>query len=73
MFTTNFADGAVSRYMVGGDGALTLEDATGLLDVVVFEDALAFAAKVVEERRPLRRVRLALSESAPRVGNGHRP
>jgi 6-phosphogluconolactonase len=28
VFTTNFADGAVSRYAVGGDGALTLEDAT---------------------------------------------
>jgi 6-phosphogluconolactonase len=28
VFTTNFADGAVSRYAVGADGALTLEDAT---------------------------------------------
>jgi 6-phosphogluconolactonase len=27
-FTTNFADGAVSRYAVGMDGSLTLEDAT---------------------------------------------
>jgi 6-phosphogluconolactonase (cycloisomerase 2 family) len=27
-FTTNFADGAVSRYAIGGDGGLTLEDAT---------------------------------------------
>jgi 6-phosphogluconolactonase len=27
-FTTNFADGAVSRYSIGTDGALTLEDAT---------------------------------------------
>ena len=27
-FTTNFADGAVSRYAIGTDGALTLEDAT---------------------------------------------
>lgn len=27
-FTTNFADGAVSRYAIGGDGALSLEDAT---------------------------------------------
>jgi 6-phosphogluconolactonase len=27
-FTTNFADGAVSRYAVGMDGGLTLEDAT---------------------------------------------
>jgi 6-phosphogluconolactonase len=28
VFTTNFADGAVSRYAVGPDGSLTLEDAT---------------------------------------------
>jgi 6-phosphogluconolactonase (cycloisomerase 2 family) len=27
-FTTNFADGAVSRYSIGMDGSLTLEDAT---------------------------------------------
>ena len=27
-FTTNFADGAVSRYAIGMDGALTLEEAT---------------------------------------------
>ena len=27
-FTTNFADGAVSRYAIGDDGALTLDDAT---------------------------------------------
>ena len=27
-FTTNFADGAVSRYAVGADGSLTLDDAT---------------------------------------------
>ena len=27
-FTTNFADGAVSRYAIGVDGVLTLEDAT---------------------------------------------
>jgi len=26
-FTTNFADGAVSRYAIGGDGSITLEDA----------------------------------------------
>jgi 6-phosphogluconolactonase (cycloisomerase 2 family) len=26
-FTTNFADGAVSRYAIGADGTLTLEDA----------------------------------------------
>ncbi len=28
VFTTNFADGAVSRYAIGGDGSITLEDAT---------------------------------------------
>jgi 6-phosphogluconolactonase len=27
VFTTNFADGAISRYAIGGDGALSLEDA----------------------------------------------
>jgi 6-phosphogluconolactonase (cycloisomerase 2 family) len=27
-FTTNFADGAVSRYAIGADGGITLEDAT---------------------------------------------
>ena len=27
-FTTNFADGAVSRYAIADDGTLTLEDAT---------------------------------------------
>jgi 6-phosphogluconolactonase len=27
-FTTNFADGAVSRYAIGDDGSITLEDAT---------------------------------------------
>ncbi len=27
-FTTNFADGAVSRYAIGSDGELSLEDAT---------------------------------------------
>jgi 6-phosphogluconolactonase len=26
--TTNFADGAVSRYAIGGDGSITLDDAT---------------------------------------------
>jgi 6-phosphogluconolactonase len=30
-FTTNFADGAVSRYAIGMDGALTLEDATAAI------------------------------------------
>ena len=28
VFTTNFADGAVSRYMIGADGSITLEDST---------------------------------------------
>lgn len=32
-FTTNFADGAVSRYGIGPDGTLTLEDATAGLTV----------------------------------------
>jgi 6-phosphogluconolactonase (cycloisomerase 2 family) len=32
-FTTNFADGAVSRYAVADDGTLTLEDATAGLAV----------------------------------------
>ena len=32
-FTTNFADGAVSRYAIGMDGALTLEDATAGITV----------------------------------------
>jgi 6-phosphogluconolactonase len=32
-FTTNFADGAVSRYAIAGDGSLRLEDATAGLAV----------------------------------------
>ena len=32
-FTTNFADGAVSRYAIGEDGSLTLDDATAGLTV----------------------------------------
>jgi 6-phosphogluconolactonase (cycloisomerase 2 family) len=32
-FTTNFADGAVSRYAVADDGTLTLEDATAAIAV----------------------------------------
>jgi 6-phosphogluconolactonase len=32
-FTTNFADGAVSRYAIGADGSLTLEDSTAGLAV----------------------------------------
>jgi 6-phosphogluconolactonase (cycloisomerase 2 family) len=30
-FTTNFADGAVSRYAIGAEGSLTLEDATAAI------------------------------------------
>jgi 6-phosphogluconolactonase (cycloisomerase 2 family) len=30
-FTMNFADGAVSRYAIGADGSLTLEDATAAI------------------------------------------
>jgi 6-phosphogluconolactonase (cycloisomerase 2 family) len=46
-FTTNFADGAVSRYAIGADGSLTLDDATagvavlgqtGLRDEVLSSD-----------------------------------
>lgn len=52
VFTTNFADGAVSRYLVGGDGALTLEDATagitvdgrpGLRDEALTRDGYLYA------------------------------
>jgi 6-phosphogluconolactonase (cycloisomerase 2 family) len=32
-FTTNFADGAVSRYAIGSDGTVTLDDATAGLSV----------------------------------------
>src|SRR4029079_4107988 len=32
-FTTNFADGAISRYAIGEDGTLALEDATAGLAV----------------------------------------
>jgi 6-phosphogluconolactonase len=32
-FTTNFADGAVSRFAIGADGSLSLEDATAGLAV----------------------------------------
>lgn len=31
-FTTNFADGAVSRYAIDMDGGLTLEDAAGITE-----------------------------------------
>jgi 6-phosphogluconolactonase (cycloisomerase 2 family) len=33
VFTTNFADGAVSRYAIAGDGSLDLEDATAAITV----------------------------------------
>ena len=32
-FTTNFADGAVSRYAIASDGSLSLEDATAGISV----------------------------------------
>ena len=32
-FTTNFADGAVSRYAIGADGTLTLDAATAAISV----------------------------------------
>ena len=32
-FTTNFADGAVSRYAISSDGTLSLEDATAGISV----------------------------------------
>ena len=33
VFTTNFADGAVSRYAISGDGSITLEDAVAAASV----------------------------------------
>ena len=33
VFTTNFADGAVSRYSIGADGSITLDQATAGLAV----------------------------------------
>lgn len=33
VFTTNFADGAVSRYAIGGDGSITLDDAAAGLAI----------------------------------------
>ena len=32
-FTTNFADGAVSRYLIGGDGSIALDEAAAGLAV----------------------------------------
>jgi 6-phosphogluconolactonase len=52
VFTTNFADGAVSRYAVARDGRLTLEDSTagisvdgrpGLRDEAVTQDGYLYA------------------------------
>jgi 6-phosphogluconolactonase (cycloisomerase 2 family) len=52
VFTTNFADGAISRYAVSGHGTLTLEDATagitvdgrpGLRDEALTEDGFLYA------------------------------
>jgi 6-phosphogluconolactonase len=52
VFTTNFADGAVSRYAVARDGTLTLEDATagisvdgrpGLRDEALTQDGYLYA------------------------------
>ena len=52
VFTTNFADGAVSRYAVARDGTLTLEDATagisvdgrpGLRDEALTKDGYLYA------------------------------
>ena len=38
-FTTNFADGAVSRYAIGVDGSLTLEDAVAGLTTMAARPA----------------------------------
>ena len=59
-FTTNFADGAVSRYAVGADGTLTLEDAvagtavegaTGLRDEDLTPDGRFLYAIDADARR----------------------
>lgn len=59
-FTTNFADGAVSRYAVGADGSLTLEDAvagtavdgaTGLRDEDLTPDGRFLYAIDADARR----------------------
>jgi 6-phosphogluconolactonase (cycloisomerase 2 family) len=59
-FTTNFADGAVSRYAVGSDGGLVLEDAaagtavdgqTGLRDEALTADGRYLYAIDADERR----------------------
>jgi 6-phosphogluconolactonase (cycloisomerase 2 family) len=59
-FTTNFADGAVSRYAIGRDGSLTLEDAaagvalegeTGLRDEGLTADGRFLYAVDADSRR----------------------
>src|SRR5262249_61429551 len=59
-FTTNFADGAVSRYAIGDDGSLTLEDAvagvafdgqTGLRDEGLSDDGRFLYAVDADSRR----------------------
>jgi 6-phosphogluconolactonase len=59
-FTTNFADGAVSRYAIGGDGSLSLEDAaagvavdgkTGLRDEDLSADGRYLYAVDADSRR----------------------
>lgn len=60
VFTTNFADGAVSRYAIGGDGSITLDDATaglaiegqpGLRDEDLSDDGRFLYAVDVDARR----------------------
>ena len=59
-FTTNFADGAVSRYAIGADGSITLEDAaagiavdgqTGLRDEGISADGRYLYAVDADSRR----------------------
>jgi 6-phosphogluconolactonase (cycloisomerase 2 family) len=59
-FTTNFADGAVSRYAIRGDGSITLEDAAagtavegqpGLRDESLSRDGRFLYAVDADERR----------------------
>src|SRR5262249_19870157 len=61
-FTTNFADGAVSRYALGGDGSIRLDDAiagaavdgaTGLRDEDVSADGRFLYAVDADARRVL--------------------
>ena len=59
-FTTNFADSAVSRYAIGGDGSITLDDATaglamegqpGLRDEDLSDDGKFLYAVDADSRR----------------------